>query len=155
MKRAIPLLSLPSQACKITSYTTKLVVSRITPQTFTVLSIHSQARSDKAGYTLAITNSTNAANAAAYYLPTLPLISGARPSCDDCTQQLFAVYDIFASNKTLEISQNYLQAAQVVNLSCGAGFVSLGKQIVSAGLRMLADQRWLWSLPGLGMAFIF
>jgi hypothetical protein len=111
--------------------------------------------SDKTGYTLAITNSTNPADAAAYYLPTIPLISGARPTCDECTQDLFEIYDIFSSNKTLDISQNYLQAAQVVDLTCGAGFVSLGKEIVSRGIRILADGKWVWSLAGLGLALIF
>ena len=77
------------------------------------------------GYTLAITNSTNPADAATYYLPTIPLISGARPSCDYCTQQLFAVYNTFSSNTTLQISKNYYQAAQVVDLNCGVDFVSL------------------------------
>ena len=111
--------------------------------------------SHEAGYTLAITNSTNPADAAAYYLPTIPLISGARPTCDECTQNLFAIYNIFSSNKTLEISNNYLQAAQVVDLTCGVGFVSLGKQVVSQGLRTLTGGKWLWSLAGLGLGLIF
>jgi hypothetical protein len=111
--------------------------------------------SDNAGYTLAITNSTNPADAAAYYLPTIPLISGARPTCDECTQDLFGIYNIFSSNKTLDISKNYLQAAQVVDLTCGAGFVSLGKQIVSGGIRILVGGTWVWSLAGLGLALIF
>jgi hypothetical protein len=109
----------------------------------------------RVGYTLAITNSTNPADAAAYYLPTIPLISGARPTCDECTQDLFGIYDIFSSNKTLDISKNYLQAAQVVDLTCGAGFVSVGRQVVSRGIRMLADEKWVWSLVGLGLTLIF
>jgi len=76
------------------------------------------------GYTLAITNSSNPADAAAFYLPTIPLISGARPDCTYCMQHLFDIYYTFSSNTTLEISKNYLQAAQVMDLNCGMDFVS-------------------------------
>lgn len=85
------------------------------------------------GYTLAITNSSNPADAAAYYLPTIPLVSGARPSCDYCTQQLFDVYYTFSSNTTLQISKNYLQAAQVVDLNCGVDYVELNQKNKASG----------------------
>jgi len=85
------------------------------------------------GYTLAITNSSNPADAAAYYLPTIPLISGARPSCDYCTQELFDVYYTFSSNTTLQISKNYLQAAQVVDLNCGVDYVTIGHAKSTSG----------------------
>jgi len=80
------------------------------------------------GYTLAITNSSNTADAGVYYLPEIPLVSGSRPSCSHCTQQLFQIYDTFANNATLEISKNYYQAAQVVDLNCGVDFVSINHQ---------------------------
>jgi hypothetical protein len=104
------------------------------------------------GYTLAITNSSNAADAAAYYLPTIPLISGARPSCDYCTKQLFDVYDTFASNATLGISKNYLQAAQVVDLNCGVGFVNLSVDKTSDGWRVHVLSICTITLASAGMA---
>ena len=96
---------------------------------------HSTFAPSDPGYTLAITNSSNPADAAAYYLPTIPLISGARPSCSGCTQQLFNVYNTFASNSTLDISKNYLQAAQIVDLNCGVDFVSVDRDKISGGWR--------------------
>ncbi len=100
------------------------------------------------GYTLAITNSTNPADAAAYYLPSIPLISGARPSCSYCTQQLFDIYNTFSSNSTLEISKNYLQAAQVVDLNCGIQFVSIGKSKTSGTWRVHVNSLWMMTLFG-------
>ena len=111
-------------------------------------------RSDNSnsGYTLAITNSTNPADAASYYLPTIPLISGARPGCSYCTQHLFGIYDTFASNKTLGISKNYLQAAEVVDLNCGVGFVSVDDAEVSAAWRVQILPVWTTMLMGVGLA---
>jgi len=113
--------------------------------------VPSQSLKSNSGYTLAITNSTNPADAAAFYLPTIPLISGARPSCSDCTQQLFGVYDKFSTNQTLEISKNYMQAAQVVDLNCGEGFVSLGKGIASASWQVHVHPVWI-TMMGIGLA---
>lgn len=114
--------------------------------------VPSQSLKSNSGYTLAITNSTNPADAAAYYLPTIPLISGARPSCSDCTQQLFGVYETFSTNQTLEISKNYFQAAQVVDLNCGEGFVSLGKDNTSASWRIHVLPVWITMVIGIGLA---
>ena len=118
-------------------------VLKIMPRVFIVCSPN--ATSDS-GYTLAITNSTNPADAAAYYLHSIPLISGARPSCSNCTQKLFDIYSTFSSNSTLEISKNYLQAAQVVNLNCGVEFVSIGKRKTSGTWRLRMNSLWRMTL---------
>ena len=96
------------------------------------------------GYTLAITNSTNPADAANYYLPTIRMLSGARPSCSYCTRSLFNVYYQFSSNATLQISKNYLEAAQVVNLNCGPGYVNTTypEKLVSLASRMSEKPPW-------------
>ena len=106
------------------------------------------------GYTLAITNSTNSADTAVYYLPTLSLISGAQPSCSYCNQQLFDIYDTFSSNSTLGISKNYLQAAEVVDSNCGAGFVSTTKAKTSGTWRVHVNSLLTMTLVGgwVGMA---
>jgi hypothetical protein len=103
------------------------------------------------GYALAISNSSNPADAASYYLPTIPLVSGARPSCSYCTQHLFDVYYTFSSNKTLEIFKNYYQAAQIVDLNCGAGFVSLGRNTISGTGREHVLPVWTTILMGVGI----
>ena len=100
------------------------------------------------GYTLAITNSSNPADAATYYLPTIPLISGARPSCSYCTQELFEIYDTFSSNTTLQISKNYLQAAQVVDLNCGVNFVSISDNKASRAFRTQVLPGWMTMVMG-------
>jgi hypothetical protein len=106
------------------------------------------------GYTLAITNSSNPADAAAYFLPTIPLISGARPSCSSCMQHLFEIYYSFSSNSTLGISKNYMQAAQVVDLNCGVGFVSTSYNLVKSAALGIHGKGWstIWMGFWIGMA---
>jgi hypothetical protein len=103
------------------------------------------------GYTLAITNSSNPADAAAYYLPTIRMLSGARPSCSPCIQSLFQSYFTFASNSTLMISQTYMEAAQVVNLNCGLGFVSTSYAEKESRARRLRLPHWS-VVTGIGIA---
>lgn len=103
------------------------------------------------GYTLAVENSTNPADAATYYLPTIPLASGLSPSCTSCTRNLLDIYYTFASNGTLEISKTYGPAAEAVDHSCGADFVNTSPQVTSAAERLIS---WTPALMGviLGMA---
>jgi hypothetical protein len=68
------------------------------------------------------------------------MVSGSRPSCSACTQQLFEVYYSFASNATLGISNNYLTAAQITDLNCGVNFVSTNVNLKESG----AGQRGPW-----------
>ena len=125
------------------------VASKIPPPTSTVPSCFRPLLTT--GYTLAITNSTNPADAAMYYLPTIRILSGARPSCSSCTQQLFNSYFTFSSNSTLGISKTYMEAAQVVNLDCGLGFASTSY----AAKESSADKNgvsYLWTgVGGLGI----
>jgi hypothetical protein len=97
----------------------------------------------KIGYVLAITNSTNPADVDTYYLPTIPFVSGARPSCTFCTQQLFEIYYTFSSNSTLVISKNYEQAAETVDLSCGTDFVNATTRKTSDSVRVVVGN---WSV---------
>jgi hypothetical protein len=61
------------------------------------------------------------------------MVSGARPSCTSCTRELFEVYYNFASNSSLEISKNYPDAAEVLNLDCGVNFVSTSVSLKDSG----------------------
>lgn len=144
----------PSPVSKTTFSITEPAVLKIIRLAFIVFT-HNIGTNE--GYTLAITNDTNPADAASFYLPAIQLVSGARPSCSFCTKSLFSVYDQFAANTTLEISSTYTQAAEIVNLNCGPGFVNTTyseNQASWAGRRIVTPPWWgtLVLTGALGMA---
>lgn len=73
----------------------------------------------------AITNETNPSDSYVYYLPLgLPLPSPSQPSCSDCLLQTMEIFQSVAGNKTQPINPIYVDAAQMIDLTCGPTFVN-------------------------------
>ncbi|KAL7626761.1 hypothetical protein AAE478_003535 [Parahypoxylon ruwenzoriense] len=74
----------------------------------------------------AVTNLTTASNV---YLYNLPLNSSlpvkAFPACDYCTSETMKIYQSAAADRKKWIANTYVQAAEQINLECGAGFASV------------------------------
>ena len=45
-------------------------------------------------------------------------------TCSDCLKQTMEIFDTAAANKSQPVSTDYTQAAQIINLGCGPGFVN-------------------------------
>lgn len=73
----------------------------------------------------AITNATSPEDSYVYYLPlndTLP--GGAQPTCSTCLQNTMAVFSANAANRTQPVANTYIDAAKLININCGPGFVN-------------------------------
>ena len=73
----------------------------------------------------AVTNMSNPSNSYVYYLPLgMPLPSGSVMTCSGCLKETMGIFNTIAGNKSQPINTDYSQAAQMINLGCGPGFVN-------------------------------
>lgn len=78
-------------------------------------------------YADAVANSSAPTSSYIYYLPLgMSLPGGARPACTDCLKDTMSIFAAAAKTKSSGFSNNYAQAAQVVDLTCGPGYVEAG-----------------------------
>lgn len=101
----------------------------------------------------AVTNSSAPTSSYIYYLPLgLSLPAGTRPACNQCLQNTMAIFAEAASNATTELSGDYGQAAQMVDMGCGPNFVqesvvvSNGSPTMGVGLGLLTGMLMLFAL---------
>jgi hypothetical protein len=78
-------------------------------------------------YADAVSNKSAPTSSYVYYLPLgMSLPAGTRPACTPCLQDTMAIFAAAASERKGEFKGDYAQAAQVVDLTCGPGFVQPG-----------------------------
>ena len=73
----------------------------------------------------AITNTKSPADSYVYYLPLgMPLPGGSQLTCSQCLKTTMGYFNAVAGNKSQPVSTDYTQAAQMINMGCGPGFVN-------------------------------
>ena len=89
---------------------------------------HAGCQKDDRGrycYANAITNASNPSDSYVYFLPLgIPLPGPSKPSCSSCLQQTMTFFQDDAGNKSRPISTNYVDAARMIDLTCGPTFVN-------------------------------
>ncbi|KAI9931564.1 hypothetical protein ASPWEDRAFT_169592 [Aspergillus wentii DTO 134E9] len=96
----------------------------------------------------AISNSTNAADYDAYFLPLGGSFSD-YPTCNECLQATMDVYSHWAQIDEQPLDQTYMPAAEKVNTQCGANFanlnvtVGLNKAVKSGSWTVTPDLHWM------------
>lgn len=72
----------------------------------------------------AVTNTSSPSSSYIYYLPLgVKLPGGARPACNTCLQNTMAIFAETAGNSSQPLSQDYVTAAEQVQMNCGPQFV--------------------------------
>lgn len=72
----------------------------------------------------ALTNASAPTSSYIYYLPLgVQLPGGTRPACSQCLIDTMAVFASNAGNSSQPVSKTYGQAASMVEMSCGPGYV--------------------------------
>ncbi|KAK9898638.1 hypothetical protein P389DRAFT_36524 [Cystobasidium minutum MCA 4210] len=97
-------------------------------------------------------NATTPSDLYIYYLPggtSLP--SGEKPTCNRCSKSVMSTFSNYASNSTLRISETYINARNVIALSCGPSFAPMvAATTVTAG----SMQRAFLSAAGMLMPLL-
>lgn len=76
-------------------------------------------------YVDAVTNVTSPDDPHIYFLPLgLRLPGGSRPTCSICAQETMSIFQEYAGNASLPLSETYVPAAQQLNIACGPEFVN-------------------------------
>jgi hypothetical protein len=75
-------------------------------------------------YADAVSNTSAPTSSYVYYLPLgMSLPAGTRPACTPCLKDTMSIFAAAASDRKGDFRGDYAQAAQVVDLTCGPGFV--------------------------------
>jgi len=78
-------------------------------------------------YADAVSNTSAPTSSHIYYVPLGAMLTPAtRPACTPCLQDTMAIFAAAAGDKKSGFKGDYAQAAQVVDLTCGPGFVQPG-----------------------------
>lgn len=105
-------------------------------------------------YADAVSNTSAPTSSYIYHLPLgLSLPGGTRPACTNCLKDTMSIFASAASSKTGEFRGNYAQAAQVVDLTCGPGFVEAGVAL-SAGTKVGGSSFSLMGLVALATVLV-
>lgn len=81
--------------------------------------------SQKYCYANAVTNISSPADSYIYYLPLgMPLPGGSQLTCSECLKTTMGFFNEAAGNKSQPISAPYKEAAMMINMGCGPGFVN-------------------------------
>ncbi|KAF7930855.1 hypothetical protein EAE99_004105 [Botrytis elliptica] len=76
-------------------------------------------------YAQAVTNSSSPTDSYIYYLPlNTSLPGGSQPTCNQCLKNTMAIFESAGAVRTSAIAGTYAQAAGMVNVQCGPGFVN-------------------------------
>lgn len=82
----------------------------------------------------AVANTSAPTSSYVYYLPLgMSLPAGTRPACTPCLKDTMAIFAGAAEDRKGDFGGDYAQAAQVVDLTCGPGFVQAGVASSSGG----------------------
>jgi hypothetical protein len=69
------------------------------------------------------------------------------PSCNNCLQQTMGVFEAASSDRSTALASDYVNAAQQVNVMCGANFVNASLAApVKAGAQSLGSNTWMLAL---------
>jgi hypothetical protein len=91
-------------------------------------------------YADAVSNSSAPTSSYIYHLPLgMPLPGSVRPACTECLKDTMSVFAAAAGSRQSAFYNNYAQAAQLVDLTCGPGYVEAGAAI--SGGAKLRDER--------------
>ena len=83
----------------------------------------------------AITNTTSPADTYPYYLPLgVGLPGGSRPTCSSCLQNIMGYFQTDAADKNSALNNDYMSAAQQINIQCGPSFLNTTMPQVSGSL---------------------
>lgn len=86
-------------------------------------------------YADAVSNTSAPTSSYIYYLPLgMQLPAGTRPACTTCLKDTMSIFAAAAGNRTNPLRGDYAQAAQMVLMGCGPGFVEAGV-VVSGSTR--------------------
>lgn len=73
----------------------------------------------------AITNTASPSDSYVYYLPIgIPLPGASKPSCTKCLLGTMSIFQDASSNRSQPITSNYVNAAQMIDLTCGPNFIN-------------------------------
>lgn len=71
------------------------------------------------------TQTTSNSDSFTYYLPLgIALPAPAKPSCSQCLRNTMSIFYQATANKTLPVSQVYVDAARMIDLTCGPTFAN-------------------------------
>jgi len=90
----------------------------------------------------AATNTSSPTSSYIYFLPlgvTLP--SSTQPTCNGCVQDTMAIFAESATNVTQPVSGDYMAAAQLIDQTCGDGFVSKNVPVAAQAATSAAGGR--------------
>ena len=87
-------------------------------------------------YADAVSNTSAPTSSYIYYLPLgMSLPAGTRPACTPCLKDTMSIFAAAAGDRKGDFRGDYAQAAQVVDLTCGPGFVQPG-MLSNGGAKM-------------------
>ena len=73
----------------------------------------------------AVMNQSAPSDSYVYYLPLgLPIPGGSVLTCSDCLKRTMGMFQEAAGNKSQALNAHYGDAARMVNVGCGPGFVN-------------------------------
>ena len=73
----------------------------------------------------AITNIASPSDSYVYYLPIgIPLPGASKPSCTKCLLRTMNIFQEAASNRSQPVTSNYVDAAQMIDITCGPTFIN-------------------------------
>lgn len=102
-------------------------------------------------YADAVANASAPTSSYIYWIPLgMQLPAGTRPACTECLQDTMAIFAAAAGDSQKPLRGDYAQAAQMVHMSCGPGFVEAGVA-VSGAARSLS---MLYSKSGEGASLL-
>lgn len=105
-------------------------------------------------YADAVSNTSAPTSSYIYYIPLgMSLPGGTRPACTNCLKDTMSIFASAASNKNSHFRGDYAQAAQVVDLTCGPGFVEAGVAL-SAGAKLSGSSVSIMGLVALVAALV-
>lgn len=105
-------------------------------------------------YAEAVANSSAPTSSYIYYLPLgMSLPGGARPACTKCLQDTMSIFAAAAGSKRSGFQNNYAQAAQIVDLTCGPSFVEAGVA-TSGGAKVYQENTLVIGLTAILAIFI-
>lgn len=76
-------------------------------------------------YAQAVTNTSSPTDSYIYYLPVnVSLPGGSQPTCNSCLKDTMAIFEQAGAVRSSAIAGTYEQAAGMINVQCGPGFVN-------------------------------
>jgi hypothetical protein len=103
----------------------------------------------------AITNTTSPSDLHVYFLPLgMPLPGPSQPTCSKCLAETMNIFQDAASNRSQPISPTYVDAAQMIGVTCGPTFINTTLPLPIAESSWAASSRpMVSSISGFCIAF--